>query len=105
MRVFGWWEIRQALEYAVKGGQALHVFRADNLRPDSPRCFRRAKIAAHLLDRNAVRLVATAKRLGVCKPVVMSRGTSRQHVDLCGSPLAKAFWMSSKTNDARLSEN
>lgn len=85
-------EIYAAQAYAAEGKQALHVFRPQAyIRPDSPDCFRRAKLAAHLFDQNIGRLRTTAEWLGVRRVKVEKEGKPGQHVDLCGKPLRKAI--------------
>ena len=91
MREFATREIREAWAHAQAGGQALHRMTGQWAKGwGGPACFRRAKEFAHLLDQDAGRLRATARRLGVRKIVVSRPGTPQQHVDLCGKPLAKA---------------
>lgn len=87
-----------AMECVARGGQALHVWvpkapgvyaEADGRK--APACFRRTKVWAHLMDADAERLEATARRLGVRRVVVSKRGHEHQHVDLCGKPLERAI--------------
>lgn len=88
-------EIREAIAYAMEGGQALHTHTIIANRDKAPGCFIRDVDAgleiAHLFDQNASRLCATARRLGVRRVVVEREGTPRQHVDLCGRPLERAL--------------
>lgn len=92
MKAFSFGGIKEALEHAAAGGQALHLFDPRPfVRRSTPRCFRSAKEAAHLFDADAERLEATAKRLGVRVVKIERRGQRRgQHVDLIGAPLRKA---------------
>jgi len=83
---------RQARDYVLAGGQALHVY--DGMPrhfPCAPACFKRSKTWAHLMDQDEDRLRATAKSLGVKRIVVGEKGTPRQHIDLCGLPLTRAI--------------
>ncbi len=83
-----------ALEAARRGRQALHVWRANHIPSTAPDCFRRAWPGpwAHLLDTDADRLRATARRLGIRQVFLHHEGRGQwQHVDLCGLPLAKAI--------------
>lgn len=92
MKIFQQRELREAIAYAAAGGQALHVCSsAQFVTAAAPGCFKRSKQFAHLLDQNAVRLVKTAKRLGVRVVVVERSAEPRQHVDLCGKPLERAI--------------
>lgn len=83
--------VREAQEYAAKGGQALHVYRA--LPMKAPAVFKRHKMWAHLFDLDAERLVKAAKGLGVHVIKVHHEGRRGQHIDLCGAPLRKAEMM------------
>jgi len=92
MKRFGRKQIREAVDFALQGGQALHVWDGTGWsRPGTPACFRRSHLWAHLFDQDAARLEATARRLGVRVIVIQCRGLPRQHVDLCGKPLARAI--------------
>lgn len=86
-------ELKAAVQFAASGGQALHCHRI--LRRGAPSCFisaiKSGQEIAHLFDQDVDRLVATARELGVRVVVVEKRGTSKQHVDLCGKPLQKAL--------------
>ena len=94
LKVFRAIEIDEALAHAKAGGQALHLHRIIPDRDKAPRCFvqavDRGEDIAHLFDLDRVRLVKTAKRLGVKVIHVDRDGTDRQHIDLCGGPLRKA---------------
>lgn len=87
-------QVDEAIAHAAAGGQALHLHRIIVDRKKAPRCFvaavDRGEHIAHLFDLDEVRLIATAKRLGVRVIVVDRPGTDRQHIDLCGGPLRKA---------------
>lgn len=94
MKLFQQREIREALDHAASGGQALHCHRIIMDRAKAPGCFKRAvargEDIAHLFDLDKVRLVATARRLGVKVILVEREDSSCQHIDLCGAPLKKA---------------
>jgi len=96
MRRFGHKQICEAVDFALQGGQALHVWDGTGwARPGTPACFTRTRLWAHLLDQDAARLEAMARRLGVRVVVIQCRGLRGQHVDLCGRPLALALsWLS-----------
>lgn len=93
MKTFQQMELLSAYDHAAAGGQALHLMaeRFAHIRPDTPACFKGRGQIAHLFDQNRERLVATAKRLGVRVIRVEREGTRRQHIDLCGKPLARAL--------------
>ena len=95
MKLFAQREVREAIEHAAAGGQALHVFDgriADALATVKPvpGCFRGRAEVAHLFDQDRARLAATVRRLGVRVVKVEREGQPGQHVDLCGGPLARA---------------
>lgn len=87
-------DLRAALAYAAAGGQALHLHRIIGSRTRAPRCFLvevdAGRPIAHLFDADPVRLAKTVRRLGVRVVRVERPGDPRQHVDLCGKPLARA---------------
>lgn len=88
--------VRDAIDYADSGGQALHVWappqnKTGSCYPGAPACFRKTNLWAHLIDRDTQRLKKTARNLGVKKIVISRPGRSGQHVDLCGKPLRKAM--------------
>lgn len=95
MKTFQCREVEEAIAHAGRGGQALHLHRVIPDRRAAPRCFvaavDRGEDIAHLFDLDEVRLVATARRLGVRVVKIDRPGTARQHVDLCGGPLRKAI--------------
>ena len=96
MRRFETMEIAAAREHAMRGGQALHMMTGEWAKGwGGPQCFRRAKEFAHLFDQDTDRLTTTARRLGVNQVYVHKRGSSGQHVDLCGPPLRRAIAMAS----------
>lgn len=80
-------ELDAARLHALQGGQALHVHRINMV---GHRLFRRYPEIAHLFDQDRVRLVKTAKSLGVRVVLVEKIGTASQHIDLCGKPFQKA---------------
>lgn len=95
MRRFESRQIQDAVDHALDGGQALHLHQI--LTPGAPACFVRAvnrgENIAHLLDQDTNRLRQTARQLGVRVVVIEREGTTRQHIDLCGKPLARALAM------------
>ena len=95
MKIFEARDLELAKEYALNGGQALHLHKFIGNRAFAPKCFVRAvdrgEFIAHLFDQNEARLVATVRRLGVQVIKLERRGTDRQHVDLCGQPLQRAI--------------
>lgn len=93
MKVFQEREVFLAYQHAAQGGQALHLHGfIMGAAPDSfRRDVERGKQIAHLLDQDMERLVTTARLLGVRWIVVEHQGTRRQHIDLCGEPLANAL--------------
>ena len=93
MKTFQEKELHDAYAYAAQGGQALHLMsgRYAYLRADTPSCFKGRDQIAHLFDQNKDRLIATARKCGVRVIRVERERTHRQHIDLCGGPLAKAL--------------
>ena len=91
IRLFEDRQIFEAYEFAVGGGQALHLFSFPGVYPGAPGCFKRSKQGGHFFDQNKARLTATAKQLGVRVIKVSHEGTKKQHVDLCGRPLKRAL--------------
>lgn len=95
MLAFGTFEVEEAIAHSAAGGQALHLHRIIPDRKRAPRCFvqavDRGEPIAHLFDLDKVRLLATAKRLGVRVLYIDRPGTERQHIDLCGKPLERAM--------------
>jgi hypothetical protein len=84
-------EVREAMAYAMAGGQALHVHRF-TAPASAPPAFRREpnQEMAHLFDQDENRLRATALGLGLTVVRVHHRATHRQHVDLTGEWLERA---------------
>lgn len=101
MKIFKTMEIDEALAHAAEGGQALHLHRIIVDRDAAPICFVRAvdrgEDIAHLFDLDEKRLKQTARELGVKVVVIDRPGTDRQHVDLCGRPLANAKKLAKQT--------
>lgn len=93
LQLFSVREVKQAREHSMQGGQALHVWTPPaGGWPSAPAVFnRKRKQWGHLMDQDAERLVATAKRFGVRKIVVSQEGKPYQHIDLCGQPLKRAL--------------
>ena len=69
MRRFLYREHREAIAFAVAGGQAVHLHQVIPNRDRAPRCFvaavDRGEDIAHLFDQDRDRLLATARALGV----------------------------------------
>lgn len=92
MKLFMPRQIREAYKWVQESpfNSALHlhffVF------PNSPSVFKKAvarrEPIAHLFSQDKEFLIEVAKYLGVNKIVIDREGTFRQHVDLCGNPLA-----------------
>ena len=104
IKIFKAHQVAEAVAHAARGGRAVHLHRVCG--PGAPTCFRRnvkaGKDIAHLFDQDVDRLVATVKRIGVRVVVVERRGTDRQHVDLCGSPLGRLLaWADSPGNKGK----
>lgn len=86
MKRFEMRQIREAIEYAKQGGQALHVHTLNS----GHRLFRRYPVIGHLFDQNTNRLIYLAYQLGVRVVKVEHQGTPKQHIDLCGKPFELA---------------
>jgi hypothetical protein len=95
LKIFTVWEVEEAKAYAAAGGQALHLHQIIVDWDKAPFCFRREVEAgrdiAHLFDQDEMRLIATARGLGVKVILVEHRGQPDQHIDLCAGPLRKAI--------------
>lgn len=93
MKAFRCLQIDEALAHAKAGGQALHLHKI--ITPDAPNCFKaainRGEYIAHLFDLDSLRLIATARSLGVRVIFIDKPDTPRQHIDLCGKPLKTAM--------------
>ncbi len=87
MKQFEMKEIREAQQFALEGGQALHLHNMNQGHP----LFRRYPVIAHLFDQDKDRLIATARKLGVRVIKVGREGENGQHIDLCGKPLERAM--------------
>lgn len=97
MRQYQMMELREAIDYAMQGGQSLHLHNIIGDRKRAPKCFVRAvdkgENIAHLFDQDKNRLISTARKLGVSVILVERENTSNQHIDLCGIPLKNAIKM------------
>ncbi|WP_406698536.1 hypothetical protein V5E97_06605 [Singulisphaera sp. Ch08] len=95
MRHFTVWDVDEAQDYALAGGQALHTHQIIVDYDKAPACFVRAvekgEDIAHLFDQDRERLVQTVRSLGVNIVLIERKGQRGQHVDLCGSPLKRAL--------------
>ncbi len=91
MRLFDERNLFRAYRYAEQGGQALHLFENPGIYPGAPQVFKKSKKAGHLFDRDMIRLIATARMLGLKVIKVHRKGTKKQHIDLCGRPLLRAI--------------
>lgn len=87
MRAFEMKQIREAKEYAKRGGQALHL----HTLTAGHSLFKRYKTIAHLFDANKERLIQSAQSLGVRVIKVERENEDGQHIDLCGRPLLRAL--------------
>ena len=97
MELFKEHQLAKAYIHAQKGGQALHFFSDPGIYSGAQSCFKRSRQAAHLIDNNIGRLIATAKRLGVRVINVDRKGRPGQHIDICGRPLQRAKEESSQS--------
>lgn len=86
MRKFEMKEIREAIAYSNRFGQALHIHTINT----GHRLFKRYPVIGHLFDLNKERLRKTAIRLGVRVIKIEHENTSKQHIDLCGKPFNRA---------------
>lgn len=97
MRVFQMRELHEAIVHAEAGGQSIHLHNVIVNEKKAPLCFRQAvqrgENIAHLFDMDHDRLVETARDLGINVVLVERKGTSSQHIDLCGRPLRLAMEM------------
>jgi hypothetical protein len=107
MKVFQMRELKEAVEYAKQGGQALHVWNPsvlgppEEIFPHAPKVFLRNKSQwAHLFDQDLGRLKKICRKLGVNKMKPERVGTDKQHIDLCGKPLERAIKMAEEETDA-----
>lgn len=89
MKRFEMSQLRAALNYAMDGGQALHVHTMNQGHP----LFERYPLIGHLFDQDKKRLVHLARRLGVRVIKIEHEGTPKQHIDLCGKPFERAIAM------------
>lgn len=78
MKIFQLCEEAEAIEHALYGGQALHVYPSGH---------------GHLYDQNRPRLWHLARRLGMRIVKVEREGQKRQHVELHGKPFERACEM------------
>lgn len=80
------------IAYVAGGGQAIEKWEASYtlMQKRTPLCFR-GKEFCKLYDADELRLIATARRLGVRVVKVDRRGDKYQHVDLIGGPMLRAL--------------
>lgn len=87
----------------MAGGIAIHLHRIIVNRSKAPKVFvaaiDRGEDIAHMFDQNLNRLMTTARRLGVRVVRVERKGTKYQHIDLVGSPLARAVAEAERTRE------
>lgn len=77
--------------HVAADGQALEKWdKSYTLSQKAPVCFR-GRDFVKLYDADEVRLIATARRLGVRIVKVDRPGTPNQHVDLVGGPMRRAL--------------
>jgi hypothetical protein len=98
MKLFNEFEILDAYAHAEAGGQALHLFGDPGVYQGSSACFKRSRLAAHLIDYDIGRLKLTASKLGVRRIVISRVGQRGQHIDLCGRPLIRALCTAHSVN-------
>jgi hypothetical protein len=82
MKLFKMRELKEAIEYASQGGQALHVHTLNS----GHWLFKRYLVIGHLFDQDRKRLVYLVGKLGVNVIKIEREGTPKQHIDLCGRP-------------------
>lgn len=91
MKTFTQREFKQAISYSMSGGVATHLHMI--VFPKSPKCFKKDVKAgvpiAHVFCQDAELLETIALKCGVHQVVIEHKGTSRQHVDMCGLPLKR----------------
>jgi hypothetical protein len=92
MKLFEMMDLKEAIEYSMKGGQALHKHTFNS----GHSLFAKYPEIAHLLDQDKTRLVATAHSLGVRVIKVDHEGQRGQHIDLCGKPFERACKISAQ---------
>lgn len=91
IQIFEEQQLRDALDFAHKGNQSLHLFSNPGLYPGAPKCFKNEEQAGHLFDMDMKRLILSAKHFGVSRILVHKKGEPRQHIDLCRKPLTNAI--------------
>jgi len=89
MKTFTTLQQREAIEYALNGGVALHIFPTGFGRKDMPRCFKVGNEIGHLFCQSEITLKIIGKKIGIRKICIHHRGTRSQHIDLCARPLEK----------------
>lgn len=110
MKLFTRNELKEALEFSLRGGQALQVYDSNKIPfglragKSVPGVFLRYREWAHLFDRNKRRLKKTAKSIGIKRIVIDRKGTRKQHVDICGAPLRNAKLLCETEIEPRKSE-
>jgi hypothetical protein len=107
-RLFTTYEVEAAVAHALSGGIALHIHAVIPDRNKAPKCFVSAvdkgEPICHMFCADRDALVATAKSLGVNVIKIDRDGTDRQHIDLCGGPLKRAFKKLPPEDEMKLSQ-
>jgi hypothetical protein len=95
MKKFEMRQLKDAIEYAAQGGQALHIHTLNN----GHFLFKRYPVIGHLFDQDRNRLVYLVGRLGVNVIKIEREGTPKQHIDLCGKPFDLAVALCDAMNE------
>lgn len=95
MKVFVQSDLHAAMTYARHGGLAIHLHFI--VFADSPQCFKRDVAAglpiAHVFHSDSEFLRRLAKSIGINKVYIDREGSTRQHLDVCGTPLQRLLAM------------
>jgi len=92
MKLFRRSQTREAIHYAIDGGQALQPFiKTSVFCGGCGNFFKYPQRAARLFDQDYKRLVETIKSFGINSVHVHLEGQDKQHVDVVGKPLERAM--------------
>ena len=95
MQLFKRRELRQALQYAAEGGQALFIHKWTG-GDDSPKHFRYSQMIGKLFDHDKKRLIQAAYSLGIHIIKIDREDTEYQHIDLARTALERALMRAEK---------